>query len=226
MAAEDSEGLSDRYRAAKVFHDHAAEYDAWFADSRVYAVELKALRSLHTAMIDPRMEIGVGPGRFARDLGVAVGLDPARAPLRLALQRGIKCCQGVGEELPVKDAAIGTVYLLFTLCFGRNPQKIIAESGRVLMTGGHLVIGMIPAASPWGVNLAAKKKAGSIFYEYANFYTVETVKQWLAQADMSIVEWRSTLYQSPGQVKQQEEPVDVLDEQAGFVVIAARKSHG
>jgi hypothetical protein len=41
----------------------------------------------------------------------------------LARQRGIKCCQGLGEDLPVKDHAVGTVYLLFSLCFGFKPKK-------------------------------------------------------------------------------------------------------
>ena len=226
MPAGDKEDRVDRYRAAAVFHNHAAEYDDWFADSLIYATELEALRSLHTIRVDPKVEIGVGPGRFARDLGIAFGLDPARAPLRLALRRGIKCCQGIGEELPLKDRQIGAVYLLFTLCFGFDPQKIIEECGRVLMDGGYLVIGMIPAESPWGIHLAAKKRAGNIFYEHANFYTIATVRAWLAGVNMNIIEHRSTLYQPPGQVAYEEQPGEALDEQAGFVVIAARKKHG
>jgi len=226
MADRKKEDFPYRDQAVKVFHDHAAEYDSWFTGSLVYAIELAALRSLHTVMAGPKMEIGVGPGRFARDLGLAFGLDPARAPLRLALQRGIKCCQGIGEELPMKDGTVGTVYLLFTLCFGLDPQKIIEESGRVLMDGGHLIVGMMPAGSAWGIHLAAKKRAGNIFYAHANFYTIATVKAWLAEADMSVIEYRSTLYQPPGQVALEEEPREALDEQAGFAVIAARKNHG
>jgi ubiquinone/menaquinone biosynthesis C-methylase UbiE len=226
MADRKKEDFLDRDQAAKVFHDHAADYDNWFAGSLVYAIELAALRSLHTVMVGPKMEIGVGPGRFASDLGLAFGLDPVRAPLHLALQRGIKCCQGIGEELPMKDRTVGTVYLLFTLCFGLDPQKIIEESGRVLMDGGHLVVGMIPAGSAWGRHLEAKKRAGNVFYAHANFYTIANVKAWLAKSDMSVIEYRSTLYQPPGQVALEEEPREALDEQAGFAVIAARKSHG
>jgi len=214
-----------KYLAAKPFHEHAAEYDEWFAGSLVYTIELAALRSLHTELHEPKMEVGVGPGRFARDLGVAFGLDPAWAPLRLALQRGVKCCQGVGEALPVKEGALGVVYLLFSLCFGLDPQRIVAECSRILKDEGHLVIGMIPAESTWGKHLAAKKEAGNIFYEHADFYTIERVRQWLARADMSIIEYRSTLYQHPEQVDQEEEPREALDEQAGFVVMVARKDH-
>jgi SAM-dependent methyltransferase len=223
MGERKKEEAVDKYQAASAFHLHAVEYEAWFAESLAYEIELAALRSLQTFMPDPKMEIGVGPGYFARDLGVAFGLDPARAPLLLARERKINCCQGVGEELPVKGRAIGTVYLLFTLCFALDPQKIVEESARVLKDGGCLVIGMIPAPGKWGNHLASKKEAGHIFYEHANFYTLETVRQWLAMANLSIIEYRSTLYQAPGCIKQHEAPREVLDEQAGFVVIVARR---
>ena len=84
---------------------------------------------------------------------------------------------------------------------------------------------MIPAESIWGKHLAAKKKAAHIFYEHANFYSIATVVEWLAEVNMNIIECRSTLYQAPEHVKQQEVPLETLDEQAGFVVIAARKGH-
>ena len=34
MAAKET----DKYRAAKSFHDHAEEYDRWFEDSLVYEI--------------------------------------------------------------------------------------------------------------------------------------------------------------------------------------------
>lgn len=214
-----------RCKAAKVFDDQAAEYDKWFADSLLYRIELAALRSLQTPMAVPRIEIGVGPGHFARDLGVDFGMDPARAPLLLAQQRGIVCCQGVGEALPFKDRTVNSVYLLFTLCFASDPQKIVDECSRILCNGGHLAVGMIPAGSKWGKHLDAKKKEGNNFYEHAHFYTVEIVRQWLTRANMSVIEYRSTLYQAPGRVEHKEAAREVLDECAGFVVIVARKKH-
>jgi SAM-dependent methyltransferase len=173
MAQEKREILLHGCHSAKVFHEHAAEYDNWFAGSLVYGIELAALQSLKSIASGPKMEIGVGPGRFAMEMGVDFGLDPAKAALILAKQRGITCCQGIGEELPVKEGAVGTVYLLFTLCFGLKPQERVQESARVLKADGSLVIGMIPAGSIWGRYLAAKKEAAHKFYEQANFYTIE-----------------------------------------------------
>jgi hypothetical protein len=90
----------------------------------------------------------------------------------------------------------------------------------------HIVVGMIPAGSVWGRHLAAKKRAGNVFYAHVNFYRIAAVRAWLAEAGMSIIEHRSTLYQPPAQVSHLEEPREVLDEQAGFAVITARKNHG
>lgn len=225
MSAEKRKQWSDPYQAAKVFQEHANEYDNWFTDSQIYKIELAALRSVQSKLPGPKMEIGVGPGHFARDLGIAFGLDPARAPLQMARQRGILCCQGLGEALPVKGGAIGTVYLLFTLCFGNVPPQIVLECARILKKGCYLIVGMIPAGSPWGRHLAAKKAAGHIFYEHANFYTIKTVSCWIAEAGMSIIAGRSTLYQVPGQVVHEESSRETLDERAGFVVIVARRDN-
>jgi hypothetical protein len=69
----------DKYQASQAFHEHTEEYDSWFEDSLVYEIEVTALISLHVEMDDPKMEIGVGPGRFAKTLGVSFGIDPAWA---------------------------------------------------------------------------------------------------------------------------------------------------
>jgi hypothetical protein len=42
---------------------------------------------------------------------------------------------------------------------------------------------------------------------------------------MSVIEWRSTLYQFPEHVEHEEPPRESPDEEAGFVVIAARREH-
>jgi len=215
-----------KYRTAQAFDEHADTYDAWFEDSPVYDIERAALRSLHTRMTGPGMEVGVGPGRFAEELGIAFGVDPARAPLKLASGRGIKCCQAFGEQLPVQAGKVGTVFLLFTLCFVADPQKTLLECRRILKDAGRLVIGMIPSGSSWGINLAVKKKAGHPIYKHASFYSIEEVKNWLDRANMGIMEFRSTLYQDPGAVVKQESPRIVLDEKAGFAVIVAEKDHG
>jgi len=47
---------------------------------------------------------------------------------------------------------------------------------------------------------------------------------WFQETGFQIVEARSTRYQPSGSVKKSEQPRDILDEQAGFVVLVAEKS--
>lgn len=212
-------------QAAKVFDQRAAEYNEWFKGSLVYEIELAALQDLQIVTAGRKLEIGVGPGRFAEALDIALGVDPAWSPLQLAKQRGISPCQAIGENLPVLDNSLGAIYLLFTLCFASNPLQMLTECFRALSAEGYLVLGMVPLAGKWGKELYAKKKAGHDFYRYARFFTIETVKQWVDETGFRIVEVRSTLYQPPGFVKKMEKARHVLDEQAGFVVMTLEKVH-
>ena len=71
-------------QAAGVFDERAAEYDAWFENSLLFAIERAALQELATPLLDPKLEVGVGPGRFAEALGVEFGVDSALGPLAFA----------------------------------------------------------------------------------------------------------------------------------------------
>ncbi|MFZ5774132.1 MAG: class I SAM-dependent methyltransferase [Thermodesulfobacteriota bacterium] len=186
-------------QASRVFDERAAEYDQWFEGSALFEAELAAIRQLATPLAAPRLEVGVGPGRFAQALGVEYGVDPALAPLRLARQRGVRGCRAAGEALPFASASMGTVLLLFTLCFLENPQAVLAECRRVLRPGGRLVVGHIVAQSPWGAMLARKKAEGHPFYQHARFYAPAQVISWLAASGLTVVEQRSGLLHGPDQ---------------------------
>ena len=91
-------------RSAPAFEDLAERYDAWYdtAPGQVlFDLELGALRPLLAGTAGPRLEVGVGSGRFAAALGIDVGLDPAEAPPRLARARGVRVLRGVGQPAPV-----------------------------------------------------------------------------------------------------------------------------
>ena len=207
-----------------VFDQRADEYDSWFDDSLLFAIELDALTSLATPLAAPKLEIGVGPGRFAAALGANFGLDPALAPLHLAASRGIVPAQAIGEELPIMAGSTGTVFLLFTLCFVAEPLRVLRECGRILRPGGNLVAGIIPAQSPWGLHLAAKGKAGNPYYRHARFRDPETVQTWLDASGFAIRECRSSLRQPPEALAAFEPSQPGITPEAGFVVIVAGKN--
>ena len=210
-------------QTSQVFDEKAAEYDSWFDESLLFDIELAALQELTTPLSEPRLELGVGPGRFAEKLGVMVGVDPAHAPLQIASERIPVVCQGVGEQLPLKDESMATVYVLFTLCFTQQPQQVVAEAYRVLQAGGHLVLGTIPADSPWGHALQEKKEADHPFYRHARFYEVRQLVQWLVGQGFEAREIRTSLFQTPDELAEMESSRPGLVEDAGFAILVVQK---
>ncbi|MBU0946328.1 MAG: class I SAM-dependent methyltransferase [Proteobacteria bacterium] len=208
--------------SSAVFHQRAQEYDSWFDDSLLFAIETTAIRALPFPLRGPGLEIGVGPGRFAAALGSTFGIDPAAAPLAIAKSRGIRTCQAIGEALPFRANSFATVSLLFTLCFLQNPGRVLQESRRVLEENGHIILGLVPATSVWGKNLRQKKEADHPFYKQAHFFTIGEVKTLLAEQGFSVKAAVSSLYQPPGKVVQEEESRPGMDEKAGFVVLMAQ----
>ena len=184
----------------QAFDDLADRYDAWYdaAAGRVlFDLELGALGPLLTCTEGPRLEVGVGSGRFAAALGIDVGLDAAEAPLVLAKARGVRSVRGAGEHLPFGDGSFGTVVLVVTLCFAKDPAAVLAEAARVLRPAGRLVVGLVPLDSPWGRSYEEKGRAGHPFYRHARFLTAAEHLRLLAAAGFRVEEGRSTLLQSP-----------------------------
>jgi len=208
-------------QAAQVFDERAAEYDAWFENSLLFAIERAALQELATPLLGPKLEIGVGPGRFAEALGVEFGIDPALSPLDFAKKRGVHVSQAVGEALPYAGQSMQTVLLLFTFCFLVDPRPVLLECRRVLKPGGHLVLGLIVADSPWGRMLQQKKEAGHPFYQQARFYGSSEVEQCLVGCGFIVEEIRSSLIQPPEALREMERSQAGLVSQAGFVILVA-----
>jgi ubiquinone/menaquinone biosynthesis C-methylase UbiE len=209
---------------ADIFDTEAERYDAWFDTPEgrtLFANELAAIRLLWRDEFRPALEVGVGTGRFAQALGVECGIDPAAGALRLAERRGIQVQQARGEALPFPDASFGAVLMIATLCFAEDAPALFREAARVLRPGGHLLVGDIPADSPWGKGYQRKKEAGHPFYRSARFYTVEQVVAMMAEARFHVTGFASTLTQSPLTPPTPEIPRMGVADAAGFVVILA-----
>ncbi len=208
-------------QAAQVFDERAEEYDAWFEESLLFAIERAALQELVTPLLSPKLEVGVGPGRFAEALGVEFGIDPALAPLAFAKKRGVLVSQAVGEALPYAEESLRTVLLLFTFCFLADPCPVLRECRRVLKPGGHLVLGLIVADSPWGRMLRQKKQEGHPFYQHATVYAPSEAEGYLAECGFVVKERRSTLRQAPDALREMEYSQPGLVSQAGVAVLVA-----
>jgi len=210
-------------RTAAVFHERADEYDSWYEDSLLFEIELAALNAARGHLRPPSVEVGCGPGRFTAALGIDMGIDPAFSPLVKARQRGVVPIRARGEELPLKDKSMGSLFLILTLCFIDHPRIVLRECHRVLKPGARLLVGLIPASSSWGKSLTAKGQAGHPYYRFARLLTIQTVTDLLAHEGFDIVGGWSSLYQRPESLKNQEKPRRGLDERSGFSVIVAEK---
>ncbi len=180
-------------QVAAAFDRQTRSYDAWFVDNPVYAAELACLHRGRAAWPEPVLEIGVGPGRFARDLDIGFGVDIAAGPLRLAQQRGVAVCQAAGESLPFRPGSFGSVVMLFVYCFLAEPRSVLAEARRVLRPAGRLVLAIIPAGGVVGQEIVRRKAQGHPLYRHAHLRSPAEVVDVVTTAGFIIETARSTL---------------------------------
>lgn len=212
--------------SANPFDIEAARYDAWFdsLEGRVlFENELAAIRLLWRDGFRPALDVGVGTGRFAQALGVEFGIDPAAGALRLAQRRGVQVKLAHGESLPFLDETFCGVLMIATLCFAGDARALFREAARVLCQDGRLLIGDIPADSPWGVYYRQKKAEGHPFYCHARFYWLDELTKLLREAQLSPVGFSSTLNQSLPEAPRPEPPQLGHVPGAGFVCLLAEK---
>lgn len=204
------------------------DYDGWFdtPEGRVlFRMEVEAVRLLMKDIKRPFLEIGVGTGRFAKELGIEFGIDPSPKLLEFALKRGIKVRKAKGERLPFKDESFGTVFILFTLCFVEDTAMVLTEAKRVLRKDGEIIVGILNKESPWGQLYLKKKAEGHPIYRHATFYSVYEIVKMIEEAGMAVEAYSSTLCKPPHEIPHEEPAHNELNKNAGFVCILARRIH-
>ena len=154
-------------------------YDQWYEalEGRLlFKEEVDCFRCLNINYTGRWLEIGVGTGRFAEALGVTHGIDVSLPMAVKAGRRGVRVCVGRAEELPFPERVYDGVIMALTLCFLENPEKALRECARILRGNGKLVLGTVPADSPWGRTYIRKGNEGHPVYGHAHFLTTkETV---------------------------------------------------
>ena len=68
----------------------------------IFTIEVQALQAVLPFLSKPWLEIGVGSGRFARALGIEMGVDPSVSLLKMAEEREIKTLWGRGVGVPYR----------------------------------------------------------------------------------------------------------------------------
>jgi len=195
------------------------EYDSWYERHRdIYEAELRALEDIVKKYPSPKLEIGVGTGRFASVLGIEYGVDPDGEMLKFAERRGIKVIKAIGEDLPFRANKFYLVLISTTLPFFKDAKRVVREAYRVLKPQGAIVIAFIPRDSYFGRKYTEMGKEGDERFRDAHFYTLEEVEKLLENL-FYITRMRSTLIGEEIRL----EVKDGYDPDASFVVVEGVK---
>jgi ubiquinone/menaquinone biosynthesis C-methylase UbiE len=111
--------------------------------------------------------------------------------------------------------------MVTTICFLDDIQKAFQEAYRILEKRGTIIIGFIDQNSPVG-KLYQSHKDENVFYKYANFYTVEEVKEYLKASGFKNQKIVQTIF-NPLETINTLEPIKKGFGEGSFVVIRAIK---
>lgn len=209
------------------FDELVTPYDAWFEseDGRiVFEREVGCLLEVMSPLTGRWLEVGVGTGRFAAALGVTDGVDPSERMRALAERRGVRTVDATSECLPYRDRSFDGALMTTTLCFLANPARALQECYRVLKDSGRLVVGLIPANSPWGKLYTRKAAEGHPIYAAATFHTTEAVICLGSAARFKLREACSCLLAPPESLGNAEQRQKGIVPDAGFVAMAFAKA--
>jgi SAM-dependent methyltransferase len=203
------------------FENHVTQYEEWFENNPlVFKAELNAVRAL-LPREDSGIEIGVGTGRFASPLGIAIGLEPSSRMRSVAAQRGIQVVSGVAEDLPLRSGIFGFVLMVTTVCFLDNPYQSFREVHRILKKNGHFLVAFVDRTSPLGQFYEANK-GKSVFYREATFYSTNEVMEIMEYAGFSRFTSRQTIFRDLAEISV-DEPVLPGHGKGSFVVLRGEK---
>lgn len=176
------------------------EYDQWFDDNKnTFFSELAAIKYFLPKQ-GKGIEIGVGTGRFASELGISCGIEPSESMAMLAIQRGIEVVISKAEKLPYENESFDFAIMVAVDPFVQDIEKVYREIFRILNPKGKLIVGTLHKEGA-----VAQKYMGmneSKVYKSANFHTVAETIQQLTLADFSDFETCQTLFSiSPTEIE-------------------------
>ena len=206
----------------QAFDNYSDEYDNWFVNNKyTFQSELNAIKKVIPDQ-GVGIEIGIGSGIFAEQLGIKEGFEPSEAMRKKAEERGIIVFDAVAENIPFPDECRDFALMITSICFVDDIYKSFGEAYRILKHNGSLIIGFIDKNSPVG-KLYLKHKDESLFYKDAIFYGTEELYKILEKSGFKVESTYQTVFGSLEEINEVQEPRHGYG-QGSFVVIRAKKN--
>ena len=121
--------------------------------------------------------------------------------------------------MPFASDAFDYAALIITLCFVKDPGKVIEEAYRIIKKDGRIIIGIIDKESFLGKFYRSKN---SPFYKPARFMGVKETTALLENAGFAGFSYYQTIFSLPGAMDSVEKPRKGFG-RGGFVVISGNK---
>ena len=206
-----------------LFNENVKEYEEWYKKyHEVFLSEVSAIKEQLNKLPEniKGVEIGVGTGKFAEQLGIKEGVEPSAKMAALATKRGIEIINGTAENIPFK--ALNFDFVLFvTICHLDTIKAALKEAHRVLKQNGSIIIGFIDANQQIAKDYEANRKK-STFFKHATFYSVAQIQSLLKEAGFKNLEFNQTLFGKIDEIKEIQIPKEGFGE-GSFVVVKATK---
>jgi SAM-dependent methyltransferase len=165
----------------------------------------------------------VGTGRFAAELGITLGVEPAEAMAAMARNRGIKVVRGSAEALPLESESADAVFFVTVLCFVHDLRLALSEAHRVLRPSGQCIIGFLPRDSELG-QLTVAHHGEDAFMKHATLRTRAELLQALASTKFALDQSVQTLFGLPQNFESAVQPAERGHDRGSFVVLRALKA--
>lgn len=203
------------------FERYPFKYDQWFIRNKyAYISELLAIKN-QLPKSKNGVEIGVGSGRFAAPLGIKLGLEPSNKMRMLSKKRMIDLIDSIAENLPFRSSIFDFALMVTTICFIDDIEVTFKEIFKILKPEGIFIIGFIDRNSAIG-KLYEQHKESNVFYNIADFYSVEMVISFLSKAKFKNFNFSQTIFHPLSAINKIEQ-VKKGYGKGSFVVIKAKK---
>lgn len=205
------------------FNEHVAEYEEWFGKYPfVFQSEVEAIRDLLPKENNIHgIEVALGTGRFAKELGIKEGIEPSPNMRALALKKGIDVLSAEAENLPYKDMRFDFVLMVFCISYFDDLPAAFKEARRVLKKGGSLIVGFVDKDSIIG-KMYEQRKPESVFYKHANFYSIKRITDELKGLGFKKLQFSQTLFHELDSITEFE-PAKPGYGEGSFILIKAIK---